>query len=148
MQIKLESVQMLNYQPSYLGVTKEVNLFQFSSKIPFLQRRLWDPGEGTRCGRSGLGEQKVKGVQKKCEMPRRQWGVTKCPLVQDSEDPGSCLTSSTCSLLGHGTCHENDQNLSFPISKMEQYPLHSCHEAQWPVAVRVLINSCSLIQKM
>ena len=54
---------MLNYQPSYLGVTKEVILFQFSSKIPFLQRTLWDPGEGARCGRSGLGEQKVKGVE-------------------------------------------------------------------------------------
>ena len=46
---------MLNYQPSYLGVTKEVILFPFSSKIPLLQRRLWNSGEGARCWKKWAG---------------------------------------------------------------------------------------------
>ena len=37
MQKKLEHMQMLNYQPSYPGVNKQVILFQFSSIIPLLQ---------------------------------------------------------------------------------------------------------------
>lgn len=46
---------MLNYQPRYLGVTKQVILFQFSSKIPLLQRRLWDPGEGGQGAKKWAG---------------------------------------------------------------------------------------------